>query len=115
MVYAIGFFALFVALVGLWLNSETLKKVDAGNEALVKSHIKAVKDALVESNKAVNALAIRVAALEKELAAAKAAQAKARETLAGIERRAKSQPQPQQDPAAKPQVPAAVAIGRDIA
>lgn len=56
-----------------------MKKAGAGSDAIVKTHIKTLNDAIIESNKAVNTLAARVSALEKELEAAKVAQVKARE------------------------------------
>ncbi len=103
MTIAIAFFALFISLVALWLNGETMKKVSDGNDAIVKTHIKTLKDAIIESNKALNTLAKRVTSLEKDLEAAKMAQVKARETLIALQRRPRADKQPadQQQPALK--------------
>lgn len=63
----IGGFALVVALVAVWLATETAKKVGSQSEEIIKVHIGGVKKDLAESNKAMKGLGKRLMILEKEI------------------------------------------------
>lgn len=106
----VGFTALLVALVAMWMVGEVTKRQNNQNDAFLKAHVKGIKDAidkansaLTESNRVLAALHVRVEALEAESLAVKAAQDNAREILANLEKsnREKIAAQPQRQPSSK--------------
>ncbi len=92
MAVIIGFVALFVSLIALWMVSESAKKMSAQNESFIKAHIKGVRDtldetrkALAKSNKEVAQLITRIDDIEVDVQHFRTARDNARKTLSKLD------------------------------